>query len=179
MATKLIALLWGFAEGTLFFFVPDVFLSAAGLVDRRRAFIACFYALAGSMLGGTVMYLWGASDAPAALRVLDAVPAISPAMMETVRTQLIDLGAWGVFAGPLGGVPYKIYAVQAPGASVGLVSFLLVSIPARVIRFIAVTLIAPLVIRKWGRQKTQQGNILLMLGAWAVFYVFYFISKAQ
>ena len=33
---NLAAILWGFAEGTLFFFVPDVFLSAAGLVDSRR-----------------------------------------------------------------------------------------------------------------------------------------------
>ena len=37
MRMNLIAILWGFAEGTLFFFVPDVFLSAAGLVDTRHS----------------------------------------------------------------------------------------------------------------------------------------------
>ncbi len=179
MATKLIALLWGFAEGTLFFFVPDVYLGAVGLVDRRRAFSACFYALAGSLLGGTLMYYWGTVNAPGALRVLDAVPAISPVMIETVRAQLVEYGALGVFAGPIGGVPYKIYAVQASGAGVGLVAFLLISIPARVIRFIAVAMIAPPVVRKLGRQKTLRWNIALLLCAWSVFYAFYFIIRAE
>ncbi len=176
---NLTAILWGFAEGTLFFFVPDVFLSAAGLVDTRRAIVACFYALAGSLLGGVVMYYWGTQDAAGALRVLDAIPGISPPMIETVQSDLTRFGAWGVFKGPMGGVPYKIYAVQAGAAGVDLVPFLLASLPARLGRFVAVTIIAPWVVKRLGRRPSLRENLTILLVAWAVFYVFYFISKAH
>ncbi len=174
-----IAILWGFAEGTLFFFVPDVFLSAAGLVDSRRSVIACFYTLAGSLLGGTVMYFWGIKDPVGILQALDAIPGISLGMIGKVQTDLADLGAWGVFKGPLGGVPYKIYASQAHPAGVGLVWFLLASIPARLGRFLAVTYVAPKVIKLLGPKRSTKQNMAILLVAWAVFYVFYFISKSQ
>ena len=87
--------------------------------------------------------------------------------------------AWGVFKGPLGGVPYKIYAAQAHAAQVGLASFLLASIPARLGRFLAVTIIAPKVIKRLGPKRSTKQNMAILLAAWAVFYVFYFISKSQ
>ena len=48
-----LAAIWGAAEATLFFIVPDVFLSWLALSDRRQALIACLYALLGALVGGT------------------------------------------------------------------------------------------------------------------------------
>src|SRR5437868_1692315 len=62
------ALAWGYAEATLFFLVPDVLLSWVALRDPRAAGVACFWALAGALLGGATMYAWGAAD-PGTARV--------------------------------------------------------------------------------------------------------------
>ena len=57
-----IALIWGFAEATLFFIVPDVWLTLAGRDKLHRGLIVCLYSLAGALTGGTLMYLWGSQD---------------------------------------------------------------------------------------------------------------------
>ena len=44
--TVLIAALWGFSEATLFFIVPDVFLTVIVLRDRRAALLCCGAAVA-------------------------------------------------------------------------------------------------------------------------------------
>ena len=54
--------------------------------------IACLFATAGALIGGTVMYGWGRFDAATAVAVLDLVPAVSPTMIERVETQLTHGG---------------------------------------------------------------------------------------
>lgn len=46
MGLMIASLLWGFSEATLFFIIPDVLLSAIALKSGKKAFKACFYALA-------------------------------------------------------------------------------------------------------------------------------------
>jgi len=48
------ALVWGFAEATLFFFVPDILITRIALADLRRALWACFWSLLGAVSGGAV-----------------------------------------------------------------------------------------------------------------------------
>lgn len=133
------ALSWGFAEATFFFIVPDVLLSWIALDRVRAAWAACIWATLGALIGGTVMYLWGAIAVNTASAALDYVPAISREMCDTVAGQMRTRGAGALFVGPLAGTPYKIYAVQAGGAQLGLLPFLLISVPARLLRFAFVT----------------------------------------
>ena len=66
-ALDIAAFLWGVAEATLFFFVPDVLLSYIGVKRGVRATVrASIIAAAGAAIGGAFMYLWSAVDFTAA-----------------------------------------------------------------------------------------------------------------
>ena len=47
-----LAFFWGFAEGTLFFVVPDVVISLVAIVRPRSAWRHVVAAIAGALLGG-------------------------------------------------------------------------------------------------------------------------------
>lgn len=171
----LIAGLWGFAEATLFFFVPDVWLTA--LAVRRGlkpALLACLAALVGALLGGAVMYGWGVANPEAARDVLDWVPAIDPAMIAEVRASLYEDGVTATFLGPLYGIPYKIFAVEAAGAGIGLAAFLAISVPARLLRFLLVTVVAWSISAALARHVELRFRTGLLASAWVVFYTAYF-----
>lgn len=178
MGVNVIAGLWGFAEATLFFIVPDVYLSRVALAAPRRALWACGWALAGALLGGALMLGWGALAPETAEAALDAVPGISTEDVEGVRQQLRDEGVLAVFLGPLTGTPYKIYAVEVAVVGMSWLSFLAVSIPARLIRFVLVTLLAAGIVRLPRLRETSLRTRYAMHAlAWGAFYVFYFSVK--
>ncbi len=62
-----------------------------------------------------------------------AVPFVTPAMAATVEADLDRHGASALLLGPFSGIPYKLYAVSAPGR-VDLGPFLLATVPARLER---------------------------------------------
>ena len=170
----LIAGLWGFAEATLFFVVPDVWLT---LIAVRRglvpALVACGWALVGALAGGLAMYAWGAFDPAAARDVLESVPAIDRDMIDGVRSALRDDGAAAIFLGPLQGIPYKIYAVEAPAAGIGVLAFLAVSVPARLLRFVLLAAVANLLSRWLLGRTGLRLRTGVLLAAWAVFYTIF------
>lgn len=171
----IIAALWGFAEATLFFLVPDIWLSVLAVRHGwKRGLAASMVALAGALVGGLAMYGWGASDAATAREVLIRVPAIDPAMIMEVRNTLATDGIVAIFLGPLYGIPYKIYAVEAAAAGFGPALFLAISIPARLFRFLVVTFVcgaASMTISRWLDLRWRTG----LLGViWIAFYFFYF-----
>lgn len=171
-----IAGLWGFAEATLFFLVPDIWLTAIAVRrGLKPALLACPTALAGALLGGLAMYGWGAANPEAARDVLDWVPGVDPAMIAEVQTSLAEDGVTATFMGPLYGVPYKIYAVEAAGAGIGLAIFLAVSIPARLLRFLVLTLGAWAISAALVRRTGPRFGTGLLAAAWAAFYTAYFV----
>jgi membrane protein YqaA with SNARE-associated domain len=174
LGNNFIAALWGFAEATFFFIVPDVFLSVLGLRNLRRATVACLYALGGALVGGTVMYAWGLRDVNAVLAILDAIPAISPEMLSRVRRSLDHQGIMAVLIGPFLGTPYKIYAVQAAAAGIGLLPFLLISIPARLGRFLAVTICCSWIGNTVLSHCSGRSRLAILFAGWTGFYAFYF-----
>ena len=133
-----LAFLWGFAEGTLFFILPDVPLSFVALFRPRRALVHMVAIVAGAVLAGAVMFTWSAHT-PGARAAVAHVPAVSSAMFEGAERDFNQYGIWGAALGPLRGVPYKVYAVEAPEHS-ALWPFLLVTIPARLWRLVVVWL---------------------------------------
>lgn len=173
MGVNVAAFAWGVAEATLFFIVPDVFLTWIALARARAALIACIWATVGALVGGTLMYAWGARDPASALDVLVRIPAISPPMCAEVREQIELQGPASFFIGPLRGVPYKIYAVQAGDLGYGLSLFLVLSIPVRFLRFACVTGFAILICRASNRQPLRMHRAL-HLAAWFTFYSWYF-----
>lgn len=173
MGINLAALFWGFAEATFFFIVPDVLLSWIALDRIRAAWAACLWATLGALIGGAVMYAWGAVAVNTASATLDYVPAISPQMCDSVAEQIRTQGAGALFVGPLTGTPYKIYAVQAGGAHLGLLPFLLISVPARLVRFALVTGLTILVCYLFPRL-TLFARRSVHVVLWTIFYAWYF-----
>lgn len=164
---------WGFAEATLFFIVPDVLLTWIALRDGRAAWRACLWALAGALIGGVVMYTWGAYAPASTQAALDRIPAINAAMIETVRQQLAAEGALALARGPIGGVPYKIYAAQAGASDVPFWLFLVVSLPARFARFAAITCITILACRIFPTVSLRVRRVI-HIALWTAFYAWYF-----
>jgi len=168
-----VAASWGFAEATLFFIVPDVWLSIVGRNSLKKGLIACCYSLFGALLGGIILYWWGAYDFQAANAVIEIIPAINSDMLTRVHSELSFQGPIAVLLGPLSGTPYKTYAIQAANADMNFIVFLLISIPARLIRFTFVAAISYYVSQLISA-KTKLDPIFIILGAWFLFYLFYF-----
>jgi membrane protein YqaA with SNARE-associated domain len=175
MGVNAIAAFWGFAEATLFFIVPDVWLTAIAVrLGRMAAFRAATWTIAGALIGGAVMYDWGTVSYPQAAVVLDLLPAISSDMIVKSCESLSAGGLWDLLLGSVTGVPYKVFAVTAPAVGIAPVPFLLASIPARAIRFVAAILIATAVNRLLPARLSQRQRLSILGGFWVAFYVGYF-----
>jgi membrane protein YqaA with SNARE-associated domain len=173
-----IAFAWGILEATVFFIVPDVFLTALALRRVKPALVAALAATAGAMLGGIVMYEAGQHAPDAAHKLLCSVPGIDAGLVADVRNHLDEHGYVALVRGLFRGRPYKIYAVECGANSSGLASFLAMSAFARMLRFVASVLLArgvTLLIARWTRQRAR-----VELAVWALFwigfYAFYFAA---
>src|SRR5262245_21751474 len=106
------AFLWGLAEATFFFIVPDVLLTAIGCRSIRAGFHATGFAILGALLGGLIMYAAGNAAPERSRSFLTRVPAIHSQLVERVQLQLSEHGLGAVLLGPAAGIPFKIYAVE-------------------------------------------------------------------
>ena len=167
--------LWGLAEATVFFIVADVWISFVALRRGwRSGLIAAIFSCAGALIGGAFMYRWGASDPEAARRCLDLIPAISPDLIGEVRRSLADRGLISLIEGAFTGVPFKIYAVEAGATQQGLAAFLLMAIPARLLRFAAAAFIAAGATHCLRRHIGESALLGLFVAIWVAFYAWYF-----
>jgi len=122
------------------------------------------------------MYGIGARAPGAARGFLDHVPAINATLIATVESEVDNRGLGAVMIGPLRGIPYKVYAVEWGARRGGLIAFLLISVPARVIRFVLAAVAARGIaraIKPWTRARARI-ELLLLTAFWVVFYSFYF-----
>ena len=175
----IIAFVWGFAEATAFFIVPDVYLGFVALFNWRRGLRAMIAALIGAMAGGSVMYIL-ARENPSGLNLfLTHVPMINAPLVEDVGNKMHSDGLITLLNGPLRGIPYKIYAVQAGEQSLSFLYFLLMTIPARLERFLPVVLILGGMGKWFGsffekHTKFVVGGYALMWGIIYFVFVYYF-----
>jgi hypothetical protein len=126
----LVGFLWGFAEGTLFFIIPDLVITFTALFSLKQSLKQLGAVLAGSLLGGWLIFTLAARDYPATRRAVGGVPFVTPRMFEATQRNYESSGLWTLGQGPLSGIPYKVFAVEAP-AHASLLPFLLASIPGR------------------------------------------------
>ena len=167
---------WGLAEATLFFLVPDVLLTWLAAFRPRVAWPALAACLAGALAGGAVMFL-AAADAPGRMRaLLDAVPAVSGALVaETGSALEADYGRQMLRAG-FSGVPYKIVAVESGAQQRSLATFLGWSVPARLSRWVLLVLLARGAAAAVRAQVAHADRVLWTLWAagWGIVYLVYF-----
>lgn len=169
-----LAFFWGFAEATVFFIVPDLLISLAAIFSRSLYLRTALAALAGALIGGAAVYL-AAMQAPAFVSaMMRSVPFVTDLMIARVRNEYADMGNWALFYGPMRGTPYKLYAFAAPPYA-GIATFLAVSIPARLLRFLAVGGFAALAAYLLRRFLKCSDRMLVCIhaAAWTAFYLFY------
>lgn len=175
MTQYIIAILWGFAEATFFFFIPDIYLTRIALFDFRKAIIACLFTAISACVGGALMYWWGDIDFQQAVTFLQFIPGIFPGLIQLVMDNVNTSPFFHVFTAPLSGIPYKIYAVAFGAKQINFSMFLLVSFFARLLRFLMVTLMGRLIFiyarRHWDFKKILYAHIYI----WGMIYSFYFI----
>ena len=70
-------------------------------------------------------------------------------------------------------MPYKIYAAEWGALGGGLAGFLLLSVPARVVRFLLATAIASLVRRRVLVRLSLHACRVVHIACWLVFYAWY------
>jgi membrane protein YqaA with SNARE-associated domain len=179
MIPLIAAALWGFAEATFFFLVPDVILSAIAIYDWRVALLACLAGVAGAVAGGALMYRQGRSRYARLQAFLLRLPGISPSMLERVRAEVALRRFLAVLTGPLSGTPYKTYAVEAGRQGLPFAGFLLITIPARLIRFVLVTALAAWLAHSVFPVLPVTWKLAVWAGAWTAFYAWYFASMRR
>lgn len=173
---SVLAFAWGLAEATVFFIVPDVLLTLIACRALKPALKATTLALMGALFGGALMYVIGRRDPVNARAFLDQIPAISPALISRVSLQVSDNGLSAVLLGPMKGIPYKIYAIEWGSREGSLITFMLISIPARYVRFFLAVVFARGIARlieplTHHRAATE---VLILACLWIAFYIFYF-----
>jgi membrane protein YqaA with SNARE-associated domain len=172
--TNGIALIWGLAEATVFFIVPDVFLSWLALRSYRRALIACLWVVAGALLGGLAIWHLGSGQAEEMRTFYVALPAIDASMIQSVQQQLDADGLIALFLGPISGTPYKLYALEAGQLGIRWETFVLVSFPARLIRFVLVSVVIGAISQALASRCSLKNRQVLLAVSWAGFYAWYF-----
>jgi hypothetical protein len=137
--------LWGLAEATVFFVVPDVLLCFWAMRSAREAFASTVAVVVGAMLGAAILYLCLGLDG-ANYTVLHnmwaSLPGFRVKMTEVAAAHLSAHGAAGLLAGPASGIPYRIYVGEAWRLHLPLADVLLWTPVARLERIA----IAPLVV---------------------------------
>jgi membrane protein YqaA with SNARE-associated domain len=174
----LIAGLWGFAEATLFFIVPDVYLGFVALFNWRQGLKATLVAITGALLGGALMYGLAVNHATFMHDLLVQVPLIKVTMLNNVSERMHAEGLVALISGPLLGIPYKIYAVQAGQQQLPFLLFLLMTILARLERILPFVLLsagAGTLCKRWIQRYPAWliGTYTLL---WLGIYLFYFLA---
>jgi membrane protein YqaA with SNARE-associated domain len=166
-----VSFVWGFAEATVFFVVPDVFISVIALLSARQGLKQVGAALAGATVGGMLLFGFARHDPDAAHALLRHVPWIRAGMIEDAQRDYEEEGAWGMMRGPAKGLPYKVYAVLAP-AHISWLAFLLMTPLDRVGRFFGTWMTFATV--RWFLRRRIDAHPYRTLAAmavkWLVFY---------
>lgn len=170
----IIAFVWGFAEATAFFIVPDVYLGFVALFNWRRGLWAMIAALIGAMLGGSVMYILAMNNPSGLNLFLTRVPLIDSTLVNDVADKMRTDGLITLLNGPLRGTPYKIYAAQAGEQSLPFLYFLLMTIPARLERFLPVVLVFG-GIGKWFGTFCEKHTKFVVVGYALLWGIIYFV----
>jgi membrane protein YqaA with SNARE-associated domain len=166
--------LWGFAEATLFFVVPDVLFTLVALYSPRRTVKLVGFILLGALAGGTLMFYLGAKSPERAEAAVLRVPFVSPAMLDKTNRGFERDGIWTLAKAPGNGIPYKVYCVQASRYANWL-AFIALSVLARLERFAPFWIVAAVLALIFRTQIQRRPLIpaIAHLSLWILGYAWY------
>lgn len=172
----LVAFLWGVAEGSFFFIVPDVIITAAALFSPRRSWKHVAAVLAGSLVAGAALFFWSVSSPERSLDAVTSVPFVRREMAVKVEGDFQRYGAFALCVGPTSGIPYKVYAVLAHSYTT-FPEFIVVSIPARLERFIITWMLFACLgaLLRYYNKFTEKSSLMIFAVYWMAVYVYYWI----
>ena len=173
---------WGLAEATVFFIVPDVSVAFVSLLAPRESWKAALSAVAGGLVGATILYvairLW---LGPHTGDYLLTIPAIHAATIDKASSAISQHGVSALLTAAFTGVPYKVYAAQLTTAGIDLPSLLLWTIPSRALRLFPVAAGGAILGRVLKRELERR--FILWMAAyflfWAAVYGWYWTRPAS
>jgi len=173
------ACVWGVAEATLFFIVPDVILTYATLRHGWQAGLklAIFTATAAA-LAGIGMWMWGRFNPASAEHAMLMVPAVGSDLVMRTSREMAGFWPLNLVVGAITGAPYKLYAVAAGEHGVNVAAFALVSYAARLLRFaysVGLTALGLEILRRMGRERWAAH---VLTAGWVILYAVYFSLRA-
>lgn len=165
--------IWGFAEATLFFVVPDVMVGAVGLLRPRKVVLAALAAVGGAALGGIILYLVARETGPGLRDVMDGIPTIRLSMLEEARRGLVEHGGVAMLQSQW--IPYKLFVTEWGVLGWDLIALLGWTIVDRSSRILVVGLGAAVLGILMRRPITAHPVLwsTAYLAAWAGFYAWY------
>ena len=163
---------WGYAEATRFFVVPDVLVGWIALHGTRHGIRSALAATAGAVLGGAAVH----RDAAAQHARLTEIPGISEAMLDDAAERFAQKGWAAVMRAPIDGIPYKIYAARSALDGRPLEELVFWTPPARLWRFLLIAVGAgvfgTIFARAIRRRETE--FLVAYLAIWAITYARYY-----
>ena len=158
--------------------MPDVLIGYVALRRGVRAgLIVAVLAALGASVGGAAMYLWSVRAPEQALAAVEAVPAVSSAMVEAASADMTSDG-WFVAAlkGPLTSTPYKVYAALAPSHGASLPAFAAAGAPVRLPRFVGVAVVMALIGAALKGRVPDRAVIAVFTAGWVLFYGWFWLA---
>jgi membrane protein YqaA with SNARE-associated domain len=174
-----ISTIWGFAEATLFFVVPDVWVGWIAMRRPRRVVAMWLAASAGGILGAAILHIAVRSGWDPDRR-FRSLPGVQAGDIEDVREAIAADPTRAFAMGAVTGVPVKIYVAEAARAGLPLSRTVALVALNRVPRIgvsglVGVTIgaLAPRV--GLGRPVTA---VLYIVG-WFLFYAWYWLMRRE
>lgn len=174
-AGKAIAAIWGFADATVFFVAPEIWLTYIGLRHGTYAvLLAGLFATLGAVAGGLALYFFAAAEPAEARNLILWLPAVNAEALREARELLGKWDAIAVVGNPYSLLPFKLLAVEAPAAKVQPLFFGLATFVAYLSRTFFVALVAGflgwLLRRTFGFRRLMTWALVL----WALIYALYY-----
>jgi len=168
----LVSAVWGYAEATRFWLVPDIVLGWIALNRSRFAALSLVAATMGAIVGGVRMHRRAAIE----YGRLTQIPGISDAMLADARDKFAARGWAAVVRAPLDGIPYKVFATESALAGRPLDELVAWTPIARAWRFYLTYVVAGMIGRALGPfvGRSEGGSLAAWAGFWLVVYLRYF-----
>jgi len=161
------------------FVVPDVAFTFTTLTSPKRGLQQLGAAILGAVVAGALMYVWADAQPAQARAAVAAVPFVGETIVAPAEERWDAGGTRSLFANPLNGVPYKVYAVLAPG-HLSLGTFLLLSLPLRAERMLISWIVfagASRWVRRLDATRACRAIRIFHAGFWALVYVVYWTAN--
>jgi len=164
--------LWGYAEATRFWLIPDILLGWITLNRPRSSVSSVIAATAGAVIGGIRMH----RHAPDEHARLSEIPGINAALLLDAHERFASRGWVAVVRAPLDGIPYKVYATESGLAGKPQGELIAWTLVARLWRFVLSAAAAALIGHVFSRSVRRNQGLWLTgtLGFWVFVYVRYF-----